>query len=202
MATAAQRRAAAPASGGRPRDLRIDDAVLRATTELLEEGGYLRLSVAAIAERAGTNKPAIYRRWPTKAHLVYEAVFPVHDPGEAPPPDDLRDAIRSLVALGVELLSRPAARAALPGLMAETAADSTLHVDVLGRLAAARWGWLERRIEAAIDAGEIRADVEASTVLEIIAGSTLVATALRTSAELDDAWVGRIVDVIVSGIAA
>jgi AcrR family transcriptional regulator len=44
---------------GRPRDPRIDDAVLQATVELLDEVGYLQLTIGAIAERAGTNKPAI-----------------------------------------------------------------------------------------------------------------------------------------------
>ena len=52
----------------------IDEAVLRATIEVLESVDYLRLAIAKIAERAGTTKPAIYRRWPTKAHLVHEAV--------------------------------------------------------------------------------------------------------------------------------
>ena len=84
----ASARASLPAAAGlgRPRDSRIDDSVLVATTELLEEVGYLRLTVGAIAERAGTNKPAIYRRWPTKAHLVHEAVFPVDGRAEAIPP--------------------------------------------------------------------------------------------------------------------
>ncbi|WP_141631619.1 helix-turn-helix domain-containing protein, partial [Mycobacterium avium] len=49
---------------GRPRDPRIDAAVLRATVELLAETGYPGLLVSAIAQRAGTSKPAIYRRWP------------------------------------------------------------------------------------------------------------------------------------------
>ncbi len=97
---------------GRPRDQRIDNAVLEATTELLEEVGYLQLTIGAIAARAHTNKPAIYRRWPTKAHLVHEAVFPARAPaGVTPVGDDLRADIRALVTIGVELLGRPAARA-------------------------------------------------------------------------------------------
>ena len=52
----------------------------RQPSELLEEVGYLQLTIGAIADRAGTNKPAIYRRWPTKAHLVHEAVFPARRP--------------------------------------------------------------------------------------------------------------------------
>lgn len=194
--------AAGPPTGGRPRDSRIDDAVLRATADLLEEVGYLRLTVAAIAERAGTNKPAIYRRWPTKAHLVHEAVFPVNArPELMPAGEDLRADIRALVEIGAELLGRPAARAALPGLMAEMTDDPALHADVLSRFETASWGWLQQRIDAAIAAGEVRPDAESSTVLEIIAGSTFVATAIRPGIKLDAAWVDRVVDVILGGIA-
>ena len=193
---------AAPVVAGRPRDPRIDDAVLRATAELLEEVGYLRLTVAAIAARAGTNKPAIYRRWRTKAHLVHEAVFPIDGrAGAFTAGDDLRSDIRALVAIGVEFLGRPAARAALPGLMAEMIGNPTLHADVLGRFATGTWGWLEQRIDAAIAAGEVRPDVESSTVLELIAGATFVATAIRRPDELGTDWVDRVVDIIVGGIA-
>src|SRR6185437_2814601 len=48
---------------GRPRDRRIDAAILRATADLLVEIGYSNLSMAAVAERAGTTKTALYRRW-------------------------------------------------------------------------------------------------------------------------------------------
>ena len=58
---------------GRPRDARIDDAVLGAVADLLLEVGYADLTVAAVAERAGTSRPAVYRRWPTKAELVLAA---------------------------------------------------------------------------------------------------------------------------------
>jgi AcrR family transcriptional regulator len=187
---------------GRPRDLRIDDAVLRATVELLEEVGYLRLTFGAVAERAGTNKPAIYRRWPTKAHLVHAAVFPVEGRGDVVVPgDDLRGDIRAFVAIGIELLGRPAARAALPGLMAEMFADPAVQSDVLGRFATGTWGWLDQRIATAVAAGQVRGDVESSTVLELIAGSTFVATALRPGEQLGADWVERVVDIIVGGIA-
>ncbi|HSA41422.1 MAG TPA: helix-turn-helix domain-containing protein, partial [Mycobacterium sp.] len=58
---------------GRPRDPRIDAAILAATAELLVEIGYPNVTMAAIAERAGTTKTALYRRWPGKAELVHEA---------------------------------------------------------------------------------------------------------------------------------
>lgn len=48
---------------GRQRDPRIDSAILSATAELLVQIGYSNLSLAAVAERAGTTKSALYRRW-------------------------------------------------------------------------------------------------------------------------------------------
>jgi len=53
--------------------------------------------------------------------------------------------------VGIELLGRPAARAALPGLIAEMTSDPTLHADVIGRFAGGSWGWLQQRIEGSIE---------------------------------------------------
>lgn len=185
---------------GRPRDERIDDAVLHATVELLERVGYLRLSIAAIAERAGTTKPAIYRRWPTKAHLVHDAVFPAQDLDAIPHGADLRGDIRALTVSGLDLLGRPAARAALPGLLAETAADPRLGAEVLGRAAGGTWEWLQRRLDAGVEAGEVRPEVRATTVFELIAGTAFVATAIRPLGAVDDGWIDDVVDLIMRGI--
>ena len=192
--------AASSGTTGRPRDPRIDDAVIEATIDLLEQVGYLQLTISAIADRAGTNKPAIYRRWPTKAHLVHEAVFPAQPPDVILRGDDLRGDIRALVAIGVELLGRPAARAALPGLLAEMANDSTLQSDVLGRFADGAWGALQQRLDDGIATGEVRAGVESSTVLEMIAGSTLLATVLRPIDEIGRDWIEDVVELIMRGI--
>lgn len=186
---------------GRPRDERIDGAVRRATVELLEQVGYLRLSIAAIAARAGTTKPAIYRRWPTKAHLVHDAVFPARELDGIPRGADLRSDIRALVVSGLDLLGRPAARAALPGLLAETAADPRLAAEVLGRTAGGTWEWLQRRLDEGVEAGEVRADVRATTVFELIAGTAFVAAAIRPSGTVDDGWIDEVVDLIMRGIA-
>ncbi len=43
------------------------------TLELLQEHGYDRLSVEAVAIRAKASKATMYRRWPTKADLVLAA---------------------------------------------------------------------------------------------------------------------------------
>jgi len=52
----------------------VDDAVLRVTIELLATMSFARLSMELVAKRAAVGKPTVYRRWPSKAALVADAV--------------------------------------------------------------------------------------------------------------------------------
>jgi len=186
---------------GRPRDPRIDGAVLRATVELLAETGYSGLSIAAIAQRAGTSKPAIYRRWPGKAHLVHEAVFPVGAATAIPDTGSLRRDLREMVCRTVAFLSTPAARAALPGLIGEMAADPTLHSALLERFADVIAGGLAGWLAGAATAGLVRADLTAAELAEAIAGIALLGLLTR-SRELGDAWIDRTTELLLKGISA
>ena len=47
--------------------------LLAVTLELLQEHGYDRLSVDAVATTARASKATLYKRWPTKAELVLAA---------------------------------------------------------------------------------------------------------------------------------
>lgn len=61
-------------AGGRPRERRVDDAVLDATIGLLHARGYAGLRIDDIATEAKTAKTTIYRRWPSLVHLVVAAM--------------------------------------------------------------------------------------------------------------------------------
>ena len=186
---------------GRPRDPRIDDAVLRATVTLLGKCGYADLSVDAIARRAGTSKPAIYRRWPSKAHLVHEAVFPITEATELPETGTLEGDVREMVRRSAGVLTTPAARAALPGLVAEMATDPTLHAKLLERFGHVLSQGLTERLDDAMKRGEVRSDVTAADLVEAIAGITLMALITR-SQELSDTWVERTAALITKGISS
>ena len=59
---------------GRPRDPAREAAILSAVLELVSEVGYGRLSIEAVAQRAGASKATLYRRWANKRDLVVAAV--------------------------------------------------------------------------------------------------------------------------------
>jgi AcrR family transcriptional regulator len=80
---------------GRPRDDAIDHAVLAATRRQLAASGFAALSIVAVASEAGTTRPAIYRRWPTKSDL---AVAAVADLAEAEAPRPTGEPFADLVA--------------------------------------------------------------------------------------------------------
>lgn len=186
---------------GRPRDPRIDGAVLRATVELLAETGYAALPVSAIAERAGTSKPAIYRRWPSKAHLVHEAVFPIGDATTLPDTGSVASDVREMVHRTMAFLTTPAARAALPGLVGELAADPTLHAALLERFAGVIGGGLADWLRAAAARGGVRSDVSAAELAEAIAGIALLGLLTRAT-DLNDAWVDRTTTFLLKGLSA
>lgn len=120
---------------GRPRDPRIDAAILAATADLLVQIGYSNLTLAAVAERAGTTKTALYRRWSSKAELVHEAAFPVAPTALVSPAGDMAADLQAMIAAARDVFTTPVVRAALPGLVADMSADAELNARVMSRFA-------------------------------------------------------------------
>ena len=185
---------------GRPRDARIDSAVLDAAAELLSEVGYADLTVAAIADRAGTSRPAVYRRWPTLAHLVHEAAFRDSVTTSPERTGVLATDLRELVRTTAEVLSTPLARLAVPGLVAEASTDPTLHARLLERFASEGWSGTEDYLREAAGAGEVRAGVDAAAILEVVIGAALIAMLVRGPDGLTDAWVDQTTALVLGGI--
>ncbi|MGW3352364.1 TetR/AcrR family transcriptional regulator [Nonomuraea rubra] len=53
----------------RRRGQELEQAILKAAQDELLESGYAGLTMERVARRAGTNKNALYRRWPNRAAL-------------------------------------------------------------------------------------------------------------------------------------
>ncbi|WP_436774825.1 TetR/AcrR family transcriptional regulator [Yinghuangia sp. YIM S09857] len=59
----------------RRRGRELEEALLDAAWDELVERGYAGFTMDAVAQRAGTSRPVLYRRWPDRHHLVRAAVL-------------------------------------------------------------------------------------------------------------------------------
>jgi AcrR family transcriptional regulator len=184
---------------GRPRDPRIDAAILTATADLLVQIGYSNVTLAAVAERAGTTKTALYRRWSSKAELVHEAVFPVAPTALVAPAGDMAADVRAMIAAARDVFTTPVVRAALPGLVADMSADSELNARVMSRFVDL-FTAVRARLSEGVERGEVHRDVDPDRLIELIGGATLLRLLLRPDEQLDDAWVDQTTAILVHGV--
>lgn len=63
---------------GRQRSEAADQAILAAALDVLAADGYAGLTMAAVIARSGVSSATLYRRWPTKQHLVAAALASLH----------------------------------------------------------------------------------------------------------------------------
>jgi AcrR family transcriptional regulator len=175
---------------GRPRSAAIDDAVLAAVRRQLSEGGYASLSFAAVAEEAGTTRPAIYRRWATKAALAESAMasYPTGEPpAPAPAPDPFADLIAELEDFrrGVSLPGR----LSLVGTMLQTTTAPDAAARYRARVIAPRRARLRAILERAAAEGLIAATGDLEVAVTMLTGSWY-ARCLAGDGEPDD-WPRR-----------
>ncbi|WP_206785071.1 TetR/AcrR family transcriptional regulator [Amycolatopsis sp. MtRt-6] len=153
----------------RTRDTRIDDAILAATIDLLSKVGYQQLTMGAVAAEAGVHRPAVYRRWPSKRHLVVDAVARTMGVTPTPNTGDLRrDLVDGMTTL-VRSLSGTALGRALPALIGDLASDPELAAEFRRRIFDTRRATTAATLHSAIEHGEIRSDIDLDFVLDALA---------------------------------
>jgi len=132
----------------------LEEAILRAAADELTESGYAGLTMDRVARRAGTNKNAIYRRWPNRATLGVAAYKLLVETALGPPDTgELRSDVLAVLRQMNADLATPKANVAT-GLMASAAEDPELLAqlrEMVGDGASAMWLTMLRR---AVDRGE------------------------------------------------
>ncbi len=183
--------------GRRRRGKELEEAILGAGWDQLLEAGYNAFTIEAVAERAGTSRSVLYRRWPDRAALI-EAVMAFglrRDRVAAPDLGSLRDDM-------IELLRRSsAARGQLAPLLsvlvAAYFAESGRNFADLRRRAfgEAPRGAIDEVLDRAVARGEIdRARL--TPRVRTVAFDLMRHDMLMTMAPVPDADITGIVDEI------
>jgi AcrR family transcriptional regulator len=186
---------------GRPRNPAIDAAILSATRELLLEVGYANLAMEAVAARAGISKPTLYLRYPTRAVLVFEAIFGRTKVRATPNTGSIRTDLYEAYDWAVEEFSAPEARAAIPGLLAEVAAGAELAQQVRTVVIGPEYERVRAQMEQAQRHGEIQQNIDLDLVIDAFIGTALARVTLLDH-PVDHAYGKRLVDLLLDGIAA
>jgi AcrR family transcriptional regulator len=184
---------------GRPRDRQIDAAVLDATLAVVDEAGYGRLTLEEVARRAGTTKPAIYRRWSGRQRLVLAALS--QRLGEARAPDtgctlcDLDECLKVFVAA-----FRRMPPGAIGSLFADCAGDRELRAAFMTALFDPPRATVRETLDRAHARGDLRDGVDLDLILDLIA-SFIHYRALFGHAATSNVEIERAVEALLQGIA-
>jgi AcrR family transcriptional regulator len=173
-------------ASGRPRDPRVEAAILSAARDLLAENGYYKVTIEAIAKRAGVGRPTVYRRWPAKPFLVYDAVFPAPEGAIYRRTGEFEADIRAAVAGTFAFFGEPAVMSAVPGILAEWQDDPELRGRLAGKLEQAARTEFRALIEEGIAQGVARPGIDADIIFDLITAAALYAVQFRDVPDAGD----------------
>ncbi|MEA2643676.1 MAG: hypothetical protein QOG08_702 [Chloroflexota bacterium] len=157
---------------GRPRSGQTEKAILRAAGEIvLESGGLAGMTIEGVAERAGVGKASIYRRWPSKGALAFDAVVDgILATQPTPDTGSLEGDLAQVAESWVQLANVRRGGRAVAHFIAEVQSDADLAVAwrerFMNRIRDARRPIVER----AISRGEIPAGSDPELIMDLLFG--------------------------------
>ena len=150
---------------GRKLDRSRNAVILDATLAVLAESGYDRMTIDAVAARAGAARATVYRRWPSKSDLVLDAVARLSqsdvERNQLPDTGSLRGDLVAMIRPHTDEEQQIRIRAVI-GLLALAAQEPRL-AEAAADAGARPWiDAIRALIQRAVDRGEYRpADVDA-----------------------------------------
>ncbi|MFF2312811.1 TetR/AcrR family transcriptional regulator [Streptomyces albidoflavus] len=191
---------------GRPRDAARDDALLDAARQVLLRDGYAGLSMEKVATLAGVGKPTLYRRWPSKAALVADAVlhsFLASVPGVPAPGPDTNGSQRLAAWFRAYAASvGDPHHAAMVLALTAAAAESPRDAESLYRQhTRGQYESIVGQLRAGVASGEFRADADLEAVADALIGSVLYQLLTRTE-QAAPARAEHLLQLLLAGLRA
>jgi AcrR family transcriptional regulator len=176
------------------------ETILRSTLELGQELGYAKLSIEAVAARAGAGKHTIYRRWPSKGALLLDSLLWLHEPAlDYANTGDIIVDLRAQIYAAVDLLARPPFGPLFQALIGEAQYDPQLAAALNERFIAPQADKTVARLKAARDQGQLSPDFDLDLAMAILSGP-LYFQFLITREPLTHEYVDRILDALFAGM--
>jgi AcrR family transcriptional regulator len=180
----------------------ITAAIRNAVMHELAAVGYGRLSIEAVARRAGVGKTAIYRRWSNKLEMVLEIVSDVAG-RSVPLPDtgSLRGDLEILLMIVSKALEHRLASQIIPDLLAETARNPQI-AETLGRaLRTHQHAVGIKLVGSAVARGELPAGADPDVAVDLILGPLYWRLAIARTPITDD-YLSMLTEAVTAALAA
>ncbi|MGW5053634.1 TetR/AcrR family transcriptional regulator [Actinokineospora sp. NPDC004072] len=177
-------------------------AILAAALDLVGQVGYAKLSIEGIAQAAGVGKQTIYRWWPSKGALIFDAFLAMAGEGDAaalPDTGDLAADLKLVLRATVDELNTPRYDLAMRALHTEIVHDPGLAADYAERLDGPMRELKKDRLRAAQRAGQLAEDVDLDVAVDLVFGPILNRWLHRTGPLTAD-YADKVVDTALRGL--
>ena len=185
---------------GRPREVRVDGAILAATLELVAEVGIHDFRMDDVAERAGVGKAAIYRRYRSKDELVTATVAALVSEITVPDTGSTREDLLALMRGAVEVYGDPIKAGVMPSLVGAMPQRPELARAIRDGFLARRRAALRAVLDRGVARGDLRADLDVELALDVLGGA-LFYRLLITGGPIDADLAEGVAELIVRGFA-
>lgn len=183
---------------GRPRDPAVDARILSVAAHAIRERGYSGIKITELARRAGVSAPAIYRRWPSRAHLAMDLVM-ASARVVAPDTGDIRRDLIDWVTGRIRLFRDAMYVEVVLALCAQAAIDPEIQTRVRVLFQEAQEPMLDR-LRAAVARRELAAGVDVKMVLNLAIGAVTLPLFFAQGPP-DESQAEAIVDRLFSGLS-
>jgi len=161
-------------------------SIRAAVLEELASRGYGRMSIEAVAKRAGVGKTTIYRRWDSKLDVVVDAMSGIAMQNlAAPDTGSLRGDLVVLLEVAAAALQHPLAAQILPDLLAEAARSPQIAETLQTVLHSTLLSLTTRIVDQAVTRGELPASADPAFVQDVVLGPLYWRLAVERSAVPD-----------------
>ncbi|MGI5290795.1 TetR/AcrR family transcriptional regulator [Nonomuraea polychroma] len=186
------------------RSERSRQAILTAARELVSEVGYAKLTIEAIAARAGVGKQTIYRWWPSKGVVVFDSILALSEPNAdsgmaLPDTGDIEADLKVVMRATVAEFADPAFEAPIRALTTEIINDPGLAAQYQEKLAGPVDEAKKARLRSAQRAGQIAADADLDLALELLYAPLFQRWLLR-SGPLTPEYADTLVDLFLTAM--
>jgi AcrR family transcriptional regulator len=176
---------------GRPRSTQSHQAIRQATLELLAEVGFDRMSIEAIATRAGVGKTTIYRRYESKEELVADAIESLREDVIIPDTGSFWGDIDALIQSAAQITLSPLGRQTVAMIISSATSNPQFAQVYWTKYLQPRQQAFAIVLERAKARNEVQTEIDSNLVFDIMSGVMLYALVFQPLTESWEVYVSR-----------